>query len=397
MRSHKPPCLPELLDNSMQEEKYCIGCGKIIPDAPKQAGKEIFCMHCGQKNPLESVAPDSESSNICPAGHGELRDWGGRLRCWTCGYEVPSIFLLVGGQQNGPYSEADIMEYLNNGQVALDTLSWEEGASEWLPVNEILRSTHQPADASLPEAKQNALIKKHPFALCFLLIVFVAGGWLALTDLYHWAFSPDKKEPSAITKAQETSIATKAQETSIAPKATSPFFNPNNESHAEIERAIRSTLKKPTGEISQEDLDKIKEFSLSNFGEKRVIFTDIEPLKYLRNCEKLQIRHAKFLDLEPLRPMKNLKVLDIILSKESILHDITALEDLKLLEEINLSKNPIKDISPIMNHKYVKRLTLFWTLIPESQVEKFKFNRRYGHVACWTLHHYSFLELFVDD
>lgn len=38
-------------------------------------------------NTFKAIAAiGSEGAKICPRGHGELREWNGKFRCWTCGW-----------------------------------------------------------------------------------------------------------------------------------------------------------------------------------------------------------------------------------------------------------------------------------------------------------------------
>lgn len=41
------------------------------------------------------------------------------------------------GQQYGPYSLEDLLQYLKDGQVSLDDSVWSEGMSDWRPLKEI--------------------------------------------------------------------------------------------------------------------------------------------------------------------------------------------------------------------------------------------------------------------
>lgn len=49
-----------------------------------------------------------------------------------------SIFIWKNDQQNGPYSEADILEFVKIGTFSLEDLSWTEGQAEWRPLAQIL-------------------------------------------------------------------------------------------------------------------------------------------------------------------------------------------------------------------------------------------------------------------
>ena len=51
---------------------HCVQSKEILQDALMPT---MLCPGCGKEFEMQ-----------CPRGHGELRAWEGRLRCWTCGW-----------------------------------------------------------------------------------------------------------------------------------------------------------------------------------------------------------------------------------------------------------------------------------------------------------------------
>ena len=82
------------------------------------------------------------------------------------------------------------------------------------------------------------------------------------------------------------------------PKAVSS----NPESSTAIEEGIRSTLDKPTGELTLIDFANVKELYLPH--DK---ITDLQSLAGLANLEELSVWNNNITDLTPLAGLKNLK------------------------------------------------------------------------------------------
>lgn len=56
---------------------------------------------------------------------------------------MPSIYLLIEGQQQGPYTYEQVRQYLAQGRITSDTQAWREGLSEWGPVSGVLTMTNK--------------------------------------------------------------------------------------------------------------------------------------------------------------------------------------------------------------------------------------------------------------
>jgi hypothetical protein len=116
-----------------------------------------------------------------------------------------------------------------------------------------------------------------------------------------------------------------------------------------VEKAIREELKKPTGELTVTDLNKVKELDLEN---KEL--TDVpNGLDKLTNLKVLYLSRNKLTDVRDLEKLTQVK--NIILSVNS-LTDVKGLEKLTQLEGLNLSNNKLTDVAGLGN------LTNLWVL-----------------------------------
>lgn len=87
------------------------------------------------------------------------------------------------------------------------------------------------------------------------------------------------------------------------------LFDPNNKAHANIEAEIRKEIKKSTGELTESDLDKVRELNLGN---KNITGSaDLMPLARLTKLEGLYLGGNQITDLTPLERLKELKGLHL--------------------------------------------------------------------------------------
>ena len=77
----------------------------------------------------------------------------------------------------------------------------------------------------------------------------------------------------------------------------------SSEAEAAIETAIRRSLKKPTGDLTKADLEKVKGLYL---GGNRI--SDLSPLAGLTNLTKLDLYWNQVTDLSPLASLTNLVI-----------------------------------------------------------------------------------------
>jgi Leucine-rich repeat (LRR) protein len=138
---------------------------------------------------------------------------------------------------------------------------------------------------------------------------------------------------------------------------------PNSVESKRFEEYIRKSLKKPNGELTQEDFDKIKSIYF-----RHSTLDDISIVSKMRNLESFDIADAeKVSDLSPLKGHTKLKRL---LVQENSISDISVLTNLTELEEVHLGRNPIEDISPLLGLKKLKVIDIRTTKVSLQNVEK---------------------------
>ena len=137
-------------------------------------------------------------------------------------------------------------------------------------------------------------------------------------------------------------------------------FDPNRGGHRDIEAVIRRELKKPGGEITAQDMAKLRSFRLHN---RKV--TDISLLKGAINMDTLGIQECTISDLTALAGMKNLY------AGSNRISDLSPLTGLTNLRTLHLGHNPITDLSSLAG---LKQLTsLYLRSIPKltrAQIDK---------------------------
>ncbi|MGZ0086895.1 leucine-rich repeat domain-containing protein [Caldibacillus thermoamylovorans] len=129
----------------------------------------------------------------------------------------------------------------------------------------------------------------------------------------------------------------------------------------ELERVLREVLNKPTGEITENDLGRIKELSILQED-----VHSLEGLQYAKNLTSLRISFTSISDLSPLRNLTKLVSLDL---RNNKIKEIEALSQLVNLEELDLSYNRIEQIDPLATLTKLKKLTLSGNKI--SNIEAF--------------------------
>ena len=104
------------------------------------------------------------------------------------------------------------------------------------------------------------------------------------------------------------------------------------ESAKVIETAIRKAAKKPTGELTKVDYEKVK--SLSIYSKQ---LTDVKGLENLTQLKTLNLSDNELTDVKGLEKLTQLTWLSLLGNK---LTDVTALEKLTQLTSLNLYNNP---------------------------------------------------------
>lgn len=122
------------------------------------------------------------------------------------------------------------------------------------------------------------------------------------------------------------------------------------EAAAGIETAIRNSLKKPTGELTEADLEKVKRLDLD--GHK---ITDLTPLTVLAQLRELRLRNNQITDVSPLAKLTRLTHLSFV---DNQITDVSALAKLPHLMVLDLYDNQFKNTSSLTKLTHLRDLDL---------------------------------------
>ena len=155
-----------------------------------------------------------------------------------------------------------------------------------------------------------------------------------------------------------------------------------------IEVAIREELKKPEGELTQADYQKIKKLSvysvarpvkditlvgeLTNLEQLDFAGGDISdpaPLAKLAKLWHLQINEC---GLEDLSPLSGLDSLEELSASSNRISNLSSLKGLKKLRSVALNNNLIKDTSPLLGLKSLKWVNLKGNSISQEAIGNLK-------------------------
>ena len=109
----------------------------------------------------------------------------------------------------------------------------------------------------------------------------------------------------------------------------------NATAKAEIEKWIRKSANKSTGELSKADLEKVTEVHLA--GSSQYQITDVSPFVGLRQLKVLVLNHNKLTDVSALAGLKQLTHLHLF---GAGIQDVSPLMGLSKLKILDLRHNP---------------------------------------------------------
>lgn len=141
---------------------------------------------------------------------------------------------------------------------------------------------------------------------------------------------------------------------------------------ANLEKAVRDTINKPTGDIYKSDVERITEIDaivkgihsisgIENLTNLQQIsldgneISDISSLKDLHHLTYISLVYNNISDINPLKDLTNLKALYI---ENNQVSDISALKGLTNLQHVGLSHNNICDISSLKGLTNLQRIFL---------------------------------------
>jgi len=118
--------------------------------------------------------------------------------------------------------------------------------------------------------------------------------------------------------------------------AEAKISNPSDPNTVVIEKVIRGELKKPTGELTKADFDKINWLVLEHCQ-----LTNVDDLKNLKQLTKLSLGYNKLTDVKGLETLTQLTSLYL---DENSLNDVKGLEKLTQLTRLSLWHNELTDV-----------------------------------------------------
>ena len=131
------------------------------------------------------------------------------------------------------------------------------------------------------------------------------------------------------------------------------------ESGKVIEKGIRNELNKPTGELTNANLQAVK--GLAFHGEQ---ITDVSLLTRLTHLKHLNLTKNQITDVTALRKLKSLE--GLLLGRNQI-KDLSPLADLTKLRTLHIDLNQFADITPLAGLTNLQNLNLDYCLIKDFQ------------------------------
>jgi len=113
---------------------------------------------------------------------------------------------------------------------------------------------------------------------------------------------------------------------------------------------LRIAVRKPVGDLTRGDLDKVKKLKVRESG-----ITDLTIFVELRNLEELNLNKNKITDLKPLVKLANLKKLSVNFNQIS---DLSPVPEMKALREFQVYNNQVSDLKPLSGMTDLKAVWL---------------------------------------
>jgi hypothetical protein len=93
---------------------------------------------------------------------------------------MPDIYLLIDGQQAGPYTEEQVRQSIAEGHIPADQLAWHEGLTEWKPLPTLTAMPYQPQPPpfvpSIPTQPTSVPSRRDILLKTGLALVFICLG-----------------------------------------------------------------------------------------------------------------------------------------------------------------------------------------------------------------------------
>ena len=186
--------------------------------------------------------------------------------------------------------------------------------------------------------------------------------------------------PSFTRRVTDAAVAKPANK-----KATVPYrVLTVQESHAAIIASIRERIRKPEGELTQADYDRVTFLNLQGKG-----LVDISPIRKLTRLKQLRLDYNDLTDISPLAsavgidkleltgnrlkslaPVANMKTLRWLTFARNEVADLSRLAGLTGLEFISCYVNPITDVSALHGLTRLRKVKLQGNPVPETKLAK---------------------------
>lgn len=135
-----------------------------------------------------------------------------------------------------------------------------------------------------------------------------------------------------------------------------------------LQKAIRSNVKKPTGDLLYSDIRNITTFSYD--GEFREKIQSLQGIERLTKLTKLYLPFNQISNITPLTNLTELNTLDLSLNNIS---NLTPLQGLEALTTLSLAYNSISDITALINNPTLSAGGTVWleynSTIPPAQIK----------------------------
>ena len=252
------------------------------------------------------------------------------------------VYINREGQQYGPFTKEQVDEALAQGSLMTSDLAWHKGATQWVPLVQLLATlsspvpmTSAPDDNPASQIDEKLESPKTAHAKGSRKGYLWAGISLGIVVVFAlvWFF---------FLKGGGTTVSDEPIRPPTAPE--------KKKSKETVEAAIRNALNKPKGTLTLRDLKKVEELELWDSS-----IYDLAALSRLEKLKKLDLAGNNINELMPLAKLKNIE--DLALDRNQIT-DLSALSGLTKLNSLGLENNRITDLTPLSQLKQLKSLQL---------------------------------------
>ncbi len=288
------------------------------------------------------------------------------------------IYIARGEERKGPYSEVSIRQFLAEGQLDGTELAWHKGLESWVNIGVLAKEISAQRDVSrrLPEVKASGNNMTFAFTTVGVLIVLIVSAAYLITVSREAEGNPAKTQVQALTEVtdhQAIEEQAKLQERR-QPEPNYPILgegvqslkihstgnrqadpverhpDPYDKGAKAINRRIRAACYKPTGDLTQDDLNKVTQLLL--IGSQ---IDDLRPLAELKNLRILNVGNNQITDLSPLAGLNNLERLWLWDNQISELSPLVGFHQLKWLF---INGNQITDLDSLKGFKELRIIFL---------------------------------------